>query len=160
MDLMGPFLLDVSNRDFLLGEPFRSRAVLRARLLLGMVLTLLTVILAVPAGSALQRGEVGVGEAVCLLVAVLVAQPAVYAWRRLQRARGGRVLPGELVEATSKPDEDGDVQLTVRYRFVDPEGQVIEGMHTTHRNTASPRPPEPGLPTAVLYLNARNYAIL
>ncbi|MBZ0297663.1 MAG: DUF3592 domain-containing protein [Anaerolineae bacterium] len=86
-----------------------------------------------------------VGIGLCLLMFV---RP--YRVRRL--AREGRVLLGEI-----KTSRRIYGVTHIRFTFLSPEGRRLDGVGSTKRMTAAPRP---GVPVAVLYSNENYYRML
>ncbi len=66
------------------------------------------------------------------------------------RLRRGHTLPGELIGATGKVDDDSEYQVTVDYRFLSPDGRFLTGTTTRPRNDLKGQSlPTPGTPLAV-----------
>jgi hypothetical protein len=69
--------------------------------------------------------------------------------RRLQR---GRLLSGEVIEASAKNDSDGDYRVTLDYRFVAPDGERMAASASRIRNDLRGEAlPRPGTPLVVQY---------
>jgi len=75
--------------------------------------------------------------------------------------RRGRVLPGEVVQFSTRNDTDGHFHVDLRCRVVPPSGRamIVQAHRRADELRCCPRP-APGDPVAVLYLNDRRYRLL
>jgi hypothetical protein len=100
------------------------------------------------------------------LPALLLLTPLVVAWtviqgrRLVQFRRQGRRVPGEVVAAAVAKDDDGDLQLTVEYAFIEPEtGKRLSASETIPRKL-NPKAPAPGAEARVFYLDDKTFRLL
>ncbi|NWF70951.1 MAG: hypothetical protein HXY40_17845 [Chloroflexi bacterium] len=80
--------------------------------------------------------------------------------RRMRRA--GQLVFGTLTTITGEKDSDGDFQIEVTVRFDDPHtGQTISGKRRGNgEHLAQTALPQAGTPTAIFFLNARDWDVL
>jgi hypothetical protein len=67
-------------------------------------------------------------------VTVFLCRGVVKGALRNQRLREGCHVPGEVIDATSKDDSDGNLLLTIDYRFQSPDGRQLTGTASRIRN--------------------------
>ncbi|HLV36607.1 MAG TPA: DUF3592 domain-containing protein [Spirillospora sp.] len=127
----------------------------------------------VPSDPAISRieGTNGIEEALFFtvfaafwnLISWAIFAGMIVSFRRDRRlSRLGKLVRGELLNATSRRDSDGDYHVTVEYSFVPPDGgDVIFKKQSAQRNDLKNKPlPAKGSPVMVLYKDRRHFKML
>lgn len=100
------------------------------------------------------------GLAVAALGACCAAVFMVDAVRTLRLlGRAGQILPGRVTYARIIPSRSGD-RLSISYRFVTPDQQVLNDQDERVRVELHGLKPQPGTPIAVVYASPKAYQIL
>lgn len=81
--------------------------------------------------------------------------------KKLALARGGERLAGRIVECAGRRDDDGHLQVDVKYQFVSPSGREISASRTAARPDLTEQTlPAAQTPVIVLYASDSNYQLM
>lgn len=74
----------------------------------------------------------------------------------------GFIVYGQIEQIKGQKDSDGDLQITLEYRFISPQsGQTIRKKDKRQRNDLKDWPlPMPETPVAIMYLNDNHFSLL
>jgi hypothetical protein len=107
-----------------------------------------------------RNWQTGVAGGATMLLVVLLAVGSVQR-QRPARARGKRLIRGQIVACNGTMDDDGDFILKVRYRFRTPTGRTLTSQTSQIRNDLKMATlPPAGTPVAVYYRSDRSFVLL
>jgi hypothetical protein len=86
---------------------------------------------------------------------VIIASLLWIDYRNRRLSYQGRLLAGEITDATGRSGTQGRYYVTVRYRFRTPSGSILEQQATHGRPDLRDMLPQPGTPVLVLYVSDR-----
>ncbi len=82
--------------------------------------------------------------------------------RRVFLERNGKMIAGEILEATITADIDGDLTVSVEYVFSVPDSdkRLSKTERATRNDLRKQKLPPPGTPVVILYYNERKFMLL
>ena len=82
-------------------------------------------------------------------------------YRKLLRlALGGKMLTGEIIQASGCNDDPANCKVTIRFRFQSPTGKLLNGEASQTRNDLKNMLPQRGTPIRVFSRDDRTYMVL
>jgi hypothetical protein len=118
----------------------------------------------------LTLGTTGIGAALFTTFFTLFWNGLLYVMLRgvlgsmlksIKLSREGRLAAGSVTSYKARLDSDKDLIVTIGYRFITPDGQVIDAVEESTQNQLKEQPPlAPGTPVAVSYADPQTYKLL